>query len=308
MVSIIVPIYMVEKYLDDCIRSIVGQTYKNIEIILVDDGSTDSCPQKCDEWAHKDSRIKVIHKVNGGLSDARNAGIAVAKGEFLMFVDSDDWIREDMIEKMISEMKDAHDVDICSCGICNVYSDGRRISREISKMEGNAETIIKELYNNCNFPVSSWGKLYRSGIWEDLGFPLGKICEDAFTTPLLIDRAKDIVQIPDQLYFYRIREDSIMTSAFSPKRMDEEEAWRFNYTFIKRNYPSLYKNAYSFYLLKVENLIQCISKDQKKEAYPLEFSYLKDILRENIFYVLFKSTMPAKNRIKYILDWMLLCH
>ena len=123
LISVIVPIYKVEEYLDRCVESLINQTYKNLEIILVDDGSPDNCPQMCEAWAQKDSRIKVVHKENGGLSDARNAGFEVATGDIISFIDSDDWIEPEMFETMLSQME-KDDSDIVSCGVNWVEENG----------------------------------------------------------------------------------------------------------------------------------------------------------------------------------------
>ena len=123
MISVIVPIYNVEKYVNKCVGSIVNQTYTNLEIILVDDGSPDRCPEICDEWAKKDSRIKVIHKKNGGLSDARNAGMKIASGDYIAFVDSDDWIAPEMYERLLMAIKNDNS-DIAACAVKMVWEDG----------------------------------------------------------------------------------------------------------------------------------------------------------------------------------------
>ena len=122
-ISVIIPVYKVEEYISRCIKSVVDQTYSNLEIILVDDGSPDNCPAICDKWAEKDSRIKVIHKKNGGLSDARNAGMQIASGEFIGFVDSDDWISKEMYQLLYENMKE-NESDISACGVKLVWEDG----------------------------------------------------------------------------------------------------------------------------------------------------------------------------------------
>lgn len=302
LISLIIPIYNVEIYLDDCIKSVINQTYKHLEIILVDDGSPDNCPEMCDEWAKKDSRIRVIHKVNGGLSDARNAGLNIASGEYIAFVDSDDWILPNMYEKMLYTMKHER-ADICACNIRSCYSDHEEVWGCEEYIVGNSDCILEMLYTDTKFPVSAWNKLYHRRCWEELRFPVGKICEDAFTTFRLVHNAKRIVQIPEAFYCYRIRPQSIMTSAFSIKRMDEEEAWRVNYQFVKEYYPSLYNKAFRFYLQKVHLLIHAISKEQRHE-YIQQFSYLKNILKNNLVFIILRSGLSWKYRIKYLIDYI----
>ena len=300
LISVIVPVYKVEQYLDECVASIVAQTYPNLEIILVDDGSPDRCPEMCDVWAQKDKRIKVIHKFNGGLSDARNAGLELASGEYIAFVDSDDWISPDMYMTMHKAMREAN-ADICSCGIVEAYPEYQQ-SRNLPELVGDSEEILQLLYADTLYPVMAWNKLYHSEHWKNLRFPTGKICEDAFTTYQLVDKAEKIVQINTPLYFYRIRENSIMTSAFSRKRMDEEEAWRCNYEFVAEHYPRLRKAAFDFYLLKINVVIHAIPKEQR-ENFATEYNQLHHILAENLTYLMFESKLPLKQRIKVLLDY-----
>ena len=285
LISIIVPVYKVEKYLDKCVESIVNQTYKNLEIILVDDGSTDRCPDKCEEWALKDTRIEVIHKKNGGLSDARNAGLKKATGKYIIFVDSDDWIENNMIEIMMKALL-KEGADICACGIRYNY-DTYSNNFTTKYYTGNSSQTL--------------ARLYKRELWDKFSFPKGKICEDAFTTYLLVDAAKKIVQVPDVLYNYRIRPDSIMTSQYSHKNMDQEEAWRENYMFMRKKYPEHIKKSFNFYLFRVNNLIHTMNKADKQK-FNKDYNYLKGILRKNIWYIIFESGMSLKQRCKLLYD------
>lgn len=301
LISVIIPIYKVEAYLHACIASVVNQTYTNIEIILVDDGSPDECPQMCDNWAKRDSRIKVIHKHNGGLSDARNAGIGVAGGEYIAFVDSDDYIKPDMIEKLHAALC-RENADIAACGILSCEGE-KESAWGCHSLVGDSEQILAMLYDDAAYPVSAWNKLYSRSCWKKLRFPIGKTCEDAFTTYQLVHDAKRIVMIPEALYCYRIRPGSIMTSSFSLKKMDEEEAWRCNYQFIEKNYPGLKKVAFDFYLLKVNVLIHTMTQEDRNN-YAEQFQSLRDILKRNWGYVVFFSKINLKQRIKLALDIM----
>ena len=299
LVTVIIPIYCVETYLEQCINSVVQQTHTELEIILVDDGSPDQCPVICDAWAKRDSRIIVIHKKNGGLSDARNAGIDRANGNYIMFVDSDDWIEPNMVECMLSVLEEQQ-ADICACGIFYEYPQKTSI-REVDSFVGSPTETYKRLYDETRYPVSAWNKLYSRKCWNKLRFPTGKICEDAFTTYLLIDQAQTIVQLSTPYYHYRIRDNSIMTSQFSVKKMDEEEAWRNNYLFIKEHYPEHARAAYNFYLLRVNGLINTITKELRTD-YQKEYKNLNAILKKNMGYILFESGLPLKRRFRYIYD------
>lgn len=300
-VSVIVPVFNVQKYLSCCLNSIIKQTYHDLEIILVDDGSTDRCPGLCDQYAAMDSRIRVIHKTNGGLSDARNKGIDIATGAYLCFVDSDDWIAPDMIERMLDTLQ-KEKADFCCCGIRSVYEGENRYSDLAPEYcAGSAPLFYKKIYKDNTFPVAAWNKLYKAECWKDVRFPVGKICEDAFTTYLQLDLAEKVVQIPDCLYYYRIRPQSIMTTPFRPARMDEEEAWRCNYQFVQEHYPDVGKFAYDFYLQKVNVLIHTITTDLRPK-YSVQYQYLYKILSKNLAYVFFRSSLPFKYRIKYLMD------
>ena len=180
LISVIVPIYKVEAYLERCIGSIVNQTYKNLEIILVDDGSPDSCPDICDAWKEKDDRIKVIHKKNGGLSDARNAGMQIMAGTYISYIDSDDWVANDMYEKMMYAIK-KNDADICECqfektaGIVKSNKEQQTDKVTILKKEEALKAVVEEKIN----PVV-WNKIYKREIVDQLYFEKGKYNEDEF--------------------------------------------------------------------------------------------------------------------------------
>lgn len=299
LISVIIPVYKVQEYLDECVASVLSQTYTNLEIILVDDGSPDDCPRMCDHWAGCDSRIRVIHKENGGLSDARNVGLDIACGEYIAFVDSDDYIKPEMLEKLYSALVTTQ-ADIAACGIQNC-GDGVYATWGCENVIGTPEQIYELLYRDTAYPVSAWNKLYRRSCWQALRFPVGKICEDAFTTYQLIHYAKRVVMIPHALYCYRIRPDSIMTSSFSVKKMDEEEAWRCNYQFMEKHYPQLRKKAFDFYLQRV-NVMVLSMKEEDRLKFAEEYQQLRRILRNNFRYVLWGSKLPLKPRIKLALD------
>ncbi len=293
LISIIVPVYKVENYIDDCISSIVSQTYENIEIILVDDGSPDNCPKLCDEWKEKDSRIQVIHKQNGGLSDARNKALDIVKGDFISFVDSDDWIEKNMIETMYLAL-DKHNADICSCSIINHFIDENKISiRNCKEFVGNSEEALKHLYMNTDLPVASWCKLYKSYLWKDQRFPVGKVYEDAMTTYLIIDKAKAIVQINTPLYHYRIRKNSITNSKCSLKIMDENDAWENNYLFCKKNYKNVADLARSFWLEHLPKIISAFPKELSSELLKNK-NLLKGKIINNLCFIIFKISFKKK--------------
>lgn len=222
LVTVIVPVYNVECYLDKCISSIVHQSYKNLEIIMIDDGSTDASSEICDKWAVKDKRIHVIHKQNGGLSDARNAGLAVATGEYISFVDSDDWIKPQFIETLMA-LLESDKADIAECGVRYVDERGH-ILRERCYPEKKAAKskieALKTLVKENGIYQTVWNKLYKRDVLKGILFEKGKYNEDDFWTYQVFDRAERLIVISDKLYCYLQRESSIMGIGYQIKRLD----------------------------------------------------------------------------------------
>ena len=185
----------------------INQTYKNLEIILVDDGSPDKCPEICDEYVLKDSRIKVIHKPNGGLSDARNTGIEIAKGEYLSFVDSDDLIHSQMIEILMSPILNDASVQIACCDFKPFYDDSFLDLQQLITSE-TEKYIFKDYYEKRRC-VAAWSKIYKKELFEGIVFPVGHYHEDVYTTYKVCYKALKITYTDGQLYYYRQREGSI---------------------------------------------------------------------------------------------------
>ncbi len=208
MVSVIIPIYKVENYLDECIQSIVAQTYKNIEIILVDDGSPDRCPQLCDKWAEKDNRIRVIHQKNGGLSVARNSGLKVAAGKYILYVDSDDYLKTEAVERLVSvaENNNAEIVATSYSLTENENASSPRLSGEI--YIGNGEEMLAVAIQKWLW--QAWGKLIVRSLASQYEFIPQLIYEDYENTPKVFLNAQKVVMLMEGLYKYRIRQDSIM--------------------------------------------------------------------------------------------------
>lgn len=238
LISVIVPIYKVEKYLDKCIESLVNQSYETLEIILVDDGSPDGCPGICDKWAEKDKRIKVIHKENGGLSDARNNGVAVATGDWISFIDSDDWIDLRFYEKL-KNLAD-RGADIVGCSTILVDEKGNQIGIQKSiDCELNAADAMRHLINEDILRQTVWNKLYRRELIRETSFVAGKFNEDDFWTYQVIAKATKVICCSNALYFYRQRLGSIMNRTYSLKRLDGIEARKQRYMYIVEEFPML---------------------------------------------------------------------
>lgn len=249
LISIVVPLYNVEQYLQKCVDSLINQTYKNLEIILVDDGSPDNCPKICDEYAKQDIRIKVIHKENGGLSDARNAGMKVARGEYISFIDSDDWIKSEMIEDMYNRMIEDNS-DLVSSGVIWVDVDGTEI-RTATVSENcvlNTEQAMKELINDGKLKQHVWNKLYKTDLIKNIPFDKGKYHEDVFWSYKVIGESKRISIEKNSYYFYVQRSESIMGEKYSAKRLDALDAMELRCEYMKEKFPKLYNNALTVYI------------------------------------------------------------
>ena len=242
-ISIIVPVYNVEAYLERCVESILKQTYTNLEILLVNDGSTDKSGELCDKLALRDHRIRVIHKENGGLSDARNRGIDEASSNLIGFIDSDDYIDEDMYETLYRQMV-ASKADLSMCGHYDVYHQiPEKQVAKIKTWELMPEEAIKMVMEAKILSVTAVNKLYKKALFEQLRFRIGKIAEDAFIMVDLIHQCSKIVATNEKKYYYVHRENSITTQKFSLKFLNVIEAYEQNAKIISENYPDLYDVA-----------------------------------------------------------------
>ena len=286
LISVIIPVYKVEKYLEKCIESIIKQTYTNLQIILVDDGSPDNCGKICDEYAKKDSRIEVIHKANGGLSDARNVGINRANGRYIGFVDSDDYIKEDMYEKLINLIKE-YNADV---SICNLYDviDGKEYVR--NKDNGIHEysriDILKEILLDKNIQSYAWNKLYKKELFDEIKYPIGKKYEDIGTTFYLFEKCNKIVVTSEPEYYYLKRADSLVNNVTESTILDYTEIIIQRYLYIKQNIEELrkYNNYYlTKTLITANNDIKTLKNvsEKMKERYNELYYLVCDIIKNN---------------------------
>lgn len=299
-ISVIVPIYNVEKYLPRCIDSILNQTYKNLEIILVDDESPDACGSICDDYASKDERIKVIHQKNRGLSGARNAGIDIAQGEYIAFVDSDDYIEPTMYETLYHDIK-KHNAGISICNRYYEFEDGRRVERykldnEVKVYSG--KDAIVEMNNFSSFDMSAWDKLYKRALFEEIRFPEGKLSEDFFIMYKLLDNAKVVTFNPQKLYIYVQRTNSI--SRNKKINWDFIEASKEQMDYVCSKYPDLEdvaKTAYAsanmtVYNFHLKSKVKCPCEKQQQ---------LRKEVKENLSYVIHNERLA---KIKKIQAWL----
>lgn len=284
LISVIVPIYKVQDYLDECVESIINQTYSNIEIILVDDGSPDECPNMCDAWAKKDSRIRVVHKKNGGLSSARNAGLDVANGEYICFVDSDDFICKDALENLYNRIKDDATVGITS-GMIYRYQDGCTSNFKdvwlcsVEKVIPASEFLLETMSQKTSYTV--WNKLYRREVVGNTRFREGRNNED---TLFMYDLGKNItsmnvcmVEIPQYVYYYRYREDSICTTSKIPLAIDILGNYELMMEDCKNTNSQLYDVLYLSYVRTLYGFVDSLLLN--RIWFPLYFTEYQKKLR-----------------------------
>lgn len=253
LISIIVPVYKVEPYLDRCIKSLISQTYKNLEIILVDDGSPDNCPVMCDAWAQRDVRIKVIHKKNGGLSEARNSGITVSNGRYLAFVDSDDYVDERFVECLYTQIRE-NGAQISCVGLQN-FSDKDSVNIDTEQhrtiLYQRKEAVVT-LFDESKFGNYAGNKLYDRKLFDTISFPDGKLLEDIATTYRLFEQCDTISYCPAKLYFYYQRAESILHSVNAKLETDWYSIAKERYFYIREKYPDIRENYRYF-----NNVVLC---------------------------------------------------
>lgn len=283
LISVIVPVYNVAEYLPECVDSIISQTYTNLEIILVDDGSTDDCPRICDAYASKDSRIRVIHKENGGLSDARNAGLDICTGEWIGFVDSDDFIAPNMYQQLYKAAV-SQNADIAVCQSVR-YENGNFINSNKDKKKEVLHSKSEMI--NCMFcgggqTISVCLKLYKADVFVDIRFPKGLTNEDAFIILDVLDKSSCMAIIPEALYFYRIRSASITNAKkWNENIFDTVLAYKHNMAVLEKFYPENIDEglcrliwAYRYSIRSAIKILDACEHIEEIQKYKDEFSGL----------------------------------
>lgn len=299
MISVIIPVYNVEKYLNNCVKSVIGQSYKDLEIILVDDGSTDNSGIICDFLKEKDNRIIVIHKKNGGLSSARNAGLSIASGDYILFIDSDDTIDSNMIKVMYNTLiKNNSDIVIC---------DYQRIKNEEPKVcdinnfkveNMNYDDLWVEIFGHLN--NSSCNKMYRKDLMNNIFFKEGIIHgEDLLFNLDYLSNCKKGTKINCKFYHYYIRENSITKAAFNKNNFNEILVKDFALEIIKNRYPSQIKNAQKFCFRARMNVLRSIYKSNYESEYQEEVDTLKSYIKKNYSNV--KNNLKFKEKVEFFL-------
>ncbi|VEF49064.1 glycosyl transferase family protein [Bacillus freudenreichii] len=286
-VSVVVPVYKVEKFIHRCLKSIVRQTYWNLEIILVNDGSPDQCGAIIEEYAAEDGRIITVHKENGGLSDARNAGMQLITGDFTLFVDSDDWLAEKMIEELVY-MAIYCRADVVQSAFYYAYDgymlyDNRYYQQDESPVLLNNRSLMLELVKNETVKNFAWGKLYKTELIKDIPFKKGVLFEDVFWAHQVMSQVKNYVILHEPLCYYYQREDSIVAN-YSPKNLDILRGLKERHKFIEEHYQELTDESYRA-ILKVSllhyNLLFLSKNHDKKGIYK---KAIQEYIKQNQLY------------------------
>lgn len=294
MISVIVPVYNVENYLSKCIESLIEQTYKNLEIILVDDGSTDESGDICDKYMFKDTRIKVFHKKNGGLSDARNYGIERASGDYIAFLDSDDWVDSTLYENLYRLIK-KYEADISICNFKKSFDSNEILNKSGNEYIFSNEEALNEIYTERYVQmILAWNKLYKRSILIEEKYPIGKIHEDEFLTPKLLYKAKRIIYIDKELIYYRQTPNSIMNSSFNINKLDYIEALeKRRIFFMKSASKDLYKKAINFQAKKIIEFYYKVNKSNIENKI-----YIMKNLKKMLIRIYLYNDLTKENRIK----------
>lgn len=295
LISVILPIYNVESYLRRCIESVIAQTYTNIEIFLVDDGSTDGSAEICDEYAALDNRINVIHKENGGLSDARNVGIRASQGRYITVIDSDDYVTHDYVAVLYNAIKRAN-CDIAIASHLVIYENGTVLDKSTGEdtILTPEQALNRILYDN-GVDLSAWAKLYDRRLFDTIEYPVRRLFEDAATTYLLIDKADAVAFISKPIYYYMIRGNSITGQCFSSSKMDLITSTEEMCTYIANKYPSLIRPAKRRLLHAYFSTLSQLAMSSKPS--PNEQKQLMRYIRKNGFTVLKDKHAPLRDKI-----------
>lgn len=280
LISVIVPVYNVKKYLRKCIVSILNQSYSDIEIILVDDGSTDDSGCVCDSFAKQDSRIEVIHKKNGGLSEARNVGIDVAKGKYITFIDSDDWVSPEYI-KNLYHLIQLYNADISVTCAIKVFENKNVDIQELYNEENNllftSENALEDMLYRKNIPVYAVAKMYKRTLFQDIKFPVGELFEDLSTGYKLFHLAERIAFNNVRDYFYMQRANSIITSNYNSKKMIQVYTCEKIIEFIQKEYPNIINAAKSKCFITTVNHYRSIPRN---DEYAFDRQYCKNVINK----------------------------
>ena len=298
LVSVIIPAYNVEKYVERCVYSVINQTYHDIEIVIVDDGSTDSTGMLCDKLAKEDDRIMVVHKMNGGLSDAKNVGISESHGEYIVFVDSDDYVATDMIEQMMCAMTEPY-ISMVVVGFWQQKGENKTYCGPAGNRMISGEEALMDIFVGHEVYSASWNKLYRRELFENNRFVVGMINEDSEIVTKLLVECNMVVLIAKPLYFYMIREGSITQSVFSKKNYEGIKAYRTAVNICKDRKKEMLPFARYYEASRIYNTyIELV----KSDAMMINYRFL---LRVILFVRSLVCLFSARLREKYLIEMLI---
>lgn len=301
LISVVIPVFNVENYISKCLKSVVNQTYKNIEIIIINDGSTDDSRKVCKSFVGLDSRFKLFDKTNGGLSDARNYGVSKSNGEFITFLDSDDYIDKDYVEYLYT-LLEKNNVKMSICQHRTIFSNGRVEDHTYHGIEkvGSEEVLRRLLYSN-EIDTSTWAKLYERKLFEDIIFPVGKTYEDIATTYKLIIKAKYVAVGRKEKYNYVYRSQSIVNKNFNLNKLDLIEMTNNMGNDVINEFPSLAKGVTR---RKVYAEMSTLNQFNGVKKYPKIRKNIIEQIRSNGYKVLSDANSPLRDKVAIILLYL----
>lgn len=304
-VSVIVPVYNVERYLKRCVNSIINQTYNDFELLLVDDGSTDLSGKICDELKQADQRIKVFHKKNGGLSDARNYGLQFAKGKYITFIDSDDFVSADYIDILYNSILDNSGVDISTVSVFNFSDENLIKGFNLSKRKFETEVVdtkiaVKKMLLNDNISHEAWGKMYSKDLWDNIQFPFGQMLEDYSTTYKIFSKANKVAINNVKTYYYYQRSGSILRCQVSEKTLEVFDISDKETVNIINTWPDLKTEAKALQITTYLKFYQKILNSDFS-LYPEYQKRIKKMTKKNSIILLKSPVVNYKLKIKIIL-------
>lgn len=298
-VSIVVPVYNVENYIEKCVSSIMAQSYKDIEIILVDDGSTDRSSEICEKLKRKDSRIVVLHKKNGGLSDARNLGIEYSKGEWITFIDADDYVANNYVEYLMwLNKKNGTDISIASF---TYISNNKKIDHSNGEeIKMGPQEAIKRMLLNDGFDMGAWAKMYRTEFFKKIHFPVGKLFEDSFTTYQIFAESNSISFGSKSIYYYVNRSNSTVNGTFNEKKFDLIEMNKKTELFIKDKFPEIVPEAHRRVIWAYFSTLNQVIMSRNLEVIEKYAGPLVEYILGQRNFILKKEFVPRRDKLGYL--------
>lgn len=305
LISVIVPIYKVERYLAKCVRSILNQTYRNLEVILVDDGSPDGCGAICDQFAQEDSRVRVIHKENGGLSDARNAGIDIATGDYFSFIDSDDWLDGNAYEAMLAVAEKYNAKLVCAGRYDEDETTGQSqvgLCPEKEEFVPGKE-LVHRIFRWDHLDSAAWDKLYARELFQQIRYPVGRVVEDVPTTYRLVLLAGGGAMLPRPVYHYLHRENSITSAAISEKSFHAVQNASQVYEDVCSSLPELAPDARYLLIVAQKYIVQTLDLEEKatRKRFAKEHAQYRRALRGHLGFAMKYDKFSFHGRIEMVI-------